>query len=78
MFGFVGSRYAELSATAFSFVLSISLLGNMSVNIAMGRIAQRYGISHLSIFLYGLVAFMSVSAFLILQNINHSPSKSEQ
>jgi MFS family permease len=70
MFSFVGNRYAELSATAFSFVLSVSLLGNMSMNVVMGRIAQTYGISYLSNCLYGIVAVMAVSAFLILRTIN--------
>lgn len=47
MLGITGARYAELSGTAFSLVLFIALLGNMSVNYMMGVIATKFGIQHL-------------------------------
>ncbi len=47
MLGITGARYAELSGTAFSLVLFIALLGNMSVNYMMGVIANKFGIQHL-------------------------------
>lgn len=47
MLGITGARYAELSGTAFSLVLFIALLGNMSVNYMMGLIATKFGIQHL-------------------------------
>jgi FHS family glucose/mannose:H+ symporter-like MFS transporter len=47
MLGITGARYAELSGTAFSLVLFIALLGNMSVNYMMGIIATKFGIQHL-------------------------------
>jgi len=47
MLGLTGSRYAELSGTAFSLVLFIALLGNMAVNYGMGVIARNFGIHHL-------------------------------
>jgi FHS family glucose/mannose:H+ symporter-like MFS transporter len=47
MLGITGNRYAELSGTAFSLVLFIALLGNISVNYGMGIIARNFGIHHL-------------------------------
>jgi MFS transporter, FHS family, glucose/mannose:H+ symporter len=47
MLGIVAARFADLSATAFSFVLVIALIGNMLVNYLMGIIAEREGIQHL-------------------------------
>lgn len=47
MLGHVSNRYAELSGTAFSFVLVVALIGNMLINYLMGWIAQKYGIQHL-------------------------------
>jgi fucose permease len=52
--GLVGNRYPDISATAFSFVLTISLTGNMVVNFSMGVIAKFHGISHI-ITLMGVV-----------------------
>lgn len=48
MLGITGNRYAELSGTAFSLVLFIALLGNISVNYGMGIIARNFGIHHLT------------------------------
>lgn len=47
MLGYTGNRYTHLSATAFSVVLTIALMGNMIVNYFMGIIAQHFGIKHL-------------------------------
>lgn len=47
MLGIAGERFKELSGTAFSFVMSVALAGNMIINYLMGQIAARYGISNL-------------------------------
>lgn len=47
MLGFVGELYADLSGTAFSFVLVFGLTGNMLINYLMGIISQTLGIKHL-------------------------------
>jgi fucose permease len=61
MLGFVGSRFADLSGTAFSIALVIALVGNMSVNYAMGFIAKIYGIRHLT-----TVAFAELMIMIML------------
>ena len=47
MLGITGARYAANSGAAFSFVLTVALMGNMLVNYLMGIIANRYGIGYL-------------------------------
>jgi fucose permease len=44
MLGFVGSRFTDLSATAFSFAFVIALLGNILINYLTGLIVQAYGV----------------------------------
>ena len=61
MLGLVGNRYKELSATAFSLVFAIALLGNMLINYGMGIVAQLYGIRHLI-----TVAFIESIVMIIL------------
>lgn len=70
MMGFVGDMYKEISATAFSFVLVIALIGNMIVNYLMGQIAQAYGISHLTSLIYTLTAVMILLTILITKRIH--------
>ena len=60
MLGLVGSRFAELSGTAFSIALFIALIGNMLVNYLMGLIARSYGIKHLV-----TVAFAELLAMIV-------------
>lgn len=69
MLGFVGDRFADLSATAFSFVLTIALIGNMIVNYLMGIIAETYGIHHLTSVALALLATMLVLSIAILRKI---------
>jgi len=64
MLGFVGNLYADVSGTAFSIVLTIALIGNMLVNFAMGVIAGKYGVQHLT-----TVAFVLLSAMFFLSLI---------
>lgn len=69
MLGVTGTRYAELSGTAFSIVLSIALLGNMTVNYGMGVIAKNYGIRHLMTVAIGLLlAMVIIYIFLFIVN----------
>lgn len=69
MLGFVGTRYTEVSATAFSVVLTIALVGNMLVNFLMGVIAAHYGIRHLTTVSFVLLAAMLLLAVVILRKI---------
>lgn len=66
MLGFTGNLYAELSGTAFSIVLAIALLGNMSVNYLMGIIAKNFGIQHLTtVAMIELVMLVLLAAFIL-------------
>jgi fucose permease len=47
MLGFVGSRFTDLSATAFSFAFVIALLGNILINYLTGLIVQAYGVQQM-------------------------------
>ena len=67
MLGLTGSLYAEVSGTAFSIVLTIALIGNMLVNFAMGLIAERYGIQHLTSVAYALLGAMLLLGLMIFQ-----------
>ncbi len=73
MLGFVGERYADLSATAFSVVLVIALIGNILVTYLMGFIAQTYGISNLTLVIYSLNAIMIILTLSIVKKINNNP-----
>src|SRR6185312_5152949 len=65
LLGIVGSRYRELSGTAFSFVLVIALLGNMLVNYGMGFIAQYFGVLHVvDVALIELLAMVVLCIFI--------------
>lgn len=67
MLGFVGERYKKLSGTAFSFVLTIALLGNMLVNYVMGIISQKYGISNMITVMFTETIIMTVLGLIILK-----------
>jgi FHS family glucose/mannose:H+ symporter-like MFS transporter len=66
MLGFIGNKFAELSGTAFSIVLTIALIGNMLVNFLMGVVAETFGIHHLPTMALGLTVIM-IMLFIILR-----------
>ena len=69
MLGFVGELYAELSGTAFSFVLFFGLTGNMLINYMMGIISQKYGIKHLMTVAFAESLVLIFLCILILKNL---------
>lgn len=69
MLGIVGSRFSDLSGTAFSFVLVIGLLGNMLVNYGMGIISQKFGIMHLTSVASAEFVIMVVLFLIIIRYI---------
>jgi len=71
MLGIVGERYKELSGTAFSFVLTIGLLGNMLVNYGMGIISQKYGINNMITVMLTETIIMIILALIILKKIRN-------
>jgi MFS family permease len=69
MLGFVGERFAHLSGTAFSFVFTIALLGNMLINYLMGIVVHRYGVHHLTTVAYIEIAIMAILFYFIIQKL---------
>ncbi len=67
MLGITGERFSELSGTAFSFVLSISLIGNTLVNYLMGVIAKNFGIDHLITVAFFEMLILFTLCFIILK-----------
>lgn len=70
MLGFVGARYKDLSGTAFSFVLSIALIGNMVANYGMGIISGKYGISHLMTVTFAQTIIMAILCLVIIKKVS--------
>jgi len=70
MLGFVGARYQNISGTAFSFVLTIALLGNMLINYGMGIISEKYGISNLMIVTFAEIFILAILGYVIINNVN--------
>jgi fucose permease len=71
MLGLVGAMYQNISGTAFSFVLTVALLGNMLINYSMGIISEKYGIGNLMIVTFAEIVFMALLGFLIIKKIYH-------
>lgn len=67
MLGLVGNKYADISATAFSFVLVIALVGNMLVNFFMGIISEKFGIEHMTSVAVAIIVLMFLLASSILK-----------
>ncbi|MBV6427334.1 MAG: hypothetical protein KIPDCIKN_01851 [Haliscomenobacter sp.] len=65
MFGFVGSRFTELSGTAFSFVLLGALIGNMLINYLMGVVVQTFGVEYLPMAILTQWVFMTLLVWMI-------------
>ncbi len=75
MLGFVGERFKELSGTAFSFVFTIALIGNMLINYLMGLVVHTYGVSHLTTVSYTIIIIMCILCFFIFKIIKNKSIK---
>ena len=73
MLGFVSERYVSLSATAFSVVIGMALLGNMLVNYLVGLVAHHFGIHHLTTFAFTLSGLMIVLAINVFSKLRLKP-----
>jgi len=67
--GFVGDRYKNVSGTAFSIVISMSLVGTMVINYLMGLIVEQFGIQHLITMGFVLTACMLLFLLLIFKKM---------
>ena len=74
MLGIAGERFRELSGTAFSFVMSVALLGNMIVNYLMGLIAGRFGISNLTTVAFTELIMQVILFTFIIRILNKNKS----
>ncbi|MBN2665049.1 MAG: MFS transporter, partial [Bacteroidales bacterium] len=68
MLGLAGERYKLISGTAFSFVLTIALLGNMIINYLMGIISEKAGIGNLVLVISLETLIMIILGILIFKN----------
>lgn len=69
MLGITGKHFAHLSGTAFSFVFTVALIGNMLINYLMGIIVQHYGVHHLTTVAYVEIGFMILLFYFIIQKL---------
>jgi fucose permease len=60
MYAIVGRLHTDRTATAFSIILTIALIGNMLVNYLMGIIARNYGIQQVPVVIFVEVLIMLV------------------
>lgn len=70
MLGLAGERFAAQSGTAFSFIFTVSLLGNTLINYLMGWISKVYGIHHYISFASVELAGMVTLCILIFKKQN--------
>ena len=68
MLGLAGERYEKQSGTAFSFVLTIALLGNMIINYIMGIISEHTGIGNLVLVISFETLIMILLGLMIFKN----------
>lgn len=69
MLGITGKHFAQLSGTAFSFVFTVALIGNMLINYLMGMIVDEFGILHLTTVAYAEIVCMTLLFYFILQTL---------
>jgi fucose permease len=69
MLGITGKHFARLSGTAFSFVFTVALIGNMLINYLMGIIVDKFGVQQLTSVAYIEIGFMTVLFYFIIQKL---------
>jgi MFS transporter, FHS family, glucose/mannose:H+ symporter len=69
MLGITGKYFAQLSGTAFSFVFTVALIGNMLINYLMGIIVDEFGVHYLTTVAYIEIGFMIMLFYFITQKL---------
>jgi len=69
MLGITGKHFAQLSGTAFSFIFTVALIGNMLINYLMGIIVDEFGVQQLTSVAYIEIGFMTVVFYFIIQKL---------
>lgn len=74
MLGFAGAVFAELSATAFSIILTVALAGNMIINYTTGILIDQFGIEqYTTITLLLYAAMVPLTYFILKKHQNTEP-----
>ncbi len=73
--GYVGELYPNLTGTAFSFVITIALIGNTLINGLVGIVSQNYGIDKFPLVLITSVIFMILIFSAALKKISNQIKK---
>jgi MFS family permease len=69
--GYVGELYPNLTGTAFSFTITIALIGNILINALVGFISQNYGIDKLPFVIIASVIVMIIIFSNVLKRISN-------
>jgi fucose permease len=72
MLGFAGHLFAEISATAFSFVFVVALTGNMLINYLTGIILQQFGVNYLTMICMVELILMILLFYFIIKKLHHT------
>jgi fucose permease len=73
--GIIGARYADVSGTAFSLVISVALVGNILINYGMGIVVERFGIDRLTTMALLISTTMFVITVVTFRTIKTNHSK---
>lgn len=68
--GYTGELYTKLTGTAFSFAITLGLIGNTALNALTGVISQSYGIDKFPLILIISVILMMVVLGILLKRIS--------
>ena len=69
MLGITGKYFPQLSGTAFSFVFTMALIGNMLINYLMGIIVDEFGVHRLTTVAFIEIGFMTMLVYSITQTL---------
>ncbi|MEM7367737.1 MAG: MFS transporter [Bacteroidota bacterium] len=67
--GQIGDLWPDISGTAFSIALAISLIGNICINYLMGWISHQYDIGNFPLFILILILMFGVVAFFAWKQV---------
>lgn len=69
MLGITGKYFSRLSGTAFSFVFTMALIGNILINYLMGMIVDEFGVRRLTGVAYIEIGFMTMLFYFITRTL---------
>lgn len=75
MLGIIGEQFTTQRGTAFSFVFTFALIGNMLLNYLMGIVVHHYGIGHLTTVSYLVIACMMLISFILFRHNQFTVNK---